>query len=78
MQTYTKINTMFMRDERGLIIPGEWATPEIAWLSENKWHFTEKVDGTNIRVFVGEPDPERYNNISYGGRTDDGAGLHLP
>lgn len=79
---YTKINTMFARAEgTGLIVPGTWATPEIAYLAEAQWYFTEKVDGTNIRVAVadisidagvGSRGPYLLpQDISYGGRTDD-------
>lgn len=79
MRTYTKINTMFERDERGLIIPGKWATPEIAYLADTRWYFTEKVDGTNTRVAIEDiiPYPDqlaenlRPDHVTYGGRTDD-------
>lgn len=68
MRTYCKINTMFKRDTskagRNRIIPGDWATPELDYLSGNDWVFTEKVDGTNIRVFWGD------GVRTYGGRTD--------
>ncbi len=73
MREYVKINTMFKRDTsregRNRIIPGDWSTPELEYLSRNTWHFTEKVDGTNIRVWF------RWENdrpvVSYGGRTND-------
>jgi ATP-dependent RNA circularization protein (DNA/RNA ligase family) len=29
---------------------GSWAKPEFEFLKDNKWVWTEKVDGTNIRV----------------------------
>ncbi len=61
---YLKINTVFKRDERNLIIPGEWSMDEFAFLADVPWTWTEKVDGTNIRVhWNGE-------NITVGGRTD--------
>jgi len=50
MPEYTKINTVWKRTERGQIIEGEYATPELAYLAGNEWEWTEKVNGTNIRV----------------------------
>jgi len=62
---YHKIQTVFKRDpETRQIIEGEYTTPEFAYLAENDWVFTEKVDGTNIRIIW---DGER---VHYGGRTD--------
>lgn len=63
MNEYTKINTIWKRDERGRIIVGDYATPEFALLAGCDWTWTEKVDGTNIRVGW---DGER---IEFGGRT---------
>jgi len=39
-----------MRDNNGKIMPGEFSTPELEYLAGNRWGFSEKVDGTNIRV----------------------------
>lgn len=50
---------------------GEYATPEIEYLKDNDWTFTEKVDGTNIRVHWDGKD------ITYAGRSDD-AQLYVP
>ena len=47
---YQKINTLFKRDERGIIIPEEFTFPEFGWLKNCKWEATEKIDGTNMRV----------------------------
>lgn len=61
---YLKINTVFKRDERNLIMPGNWSTDEFAYLQNAVWTWTEKIDGTNIRLhWNGE-------NITVGGRTD--------
>ena len=63
---------MFKRDmsHKGKIMVGEWSLPEFEYLKDNQWVFTEKVDGTNIRVmFDGE-------SVSYGGKTDN-AQLHV-
>lgn len=66
MKIYPKIQTMFKRDmsNRGQIMEGIWSLPEFEYLKDNQWAFTEKVDGTNIRVmFNGQ-------EIKYGGKTD--------
>ena len=47
---YHKINTCFKRDDQGNIMFGEWSCPEFEYLKNNEWVFTEKIDGTNIRV----------------------------
>jgi hypothetical protein len=46
------------------LIIGDWTHPEFEFLANNVWVFTEKVDGTNIRVIFDE------TGISFGGRTD--------
>lgn len=47
---YSKINTLWMRDEKGKIMEGQYSRPEFQYLWKNDWEFHEKVDGTNIRV----------------------------
>lgn len=66
MSEYHKINTMFKRNMEGdkKIIFDAWAVPEVEYLKNNEWEFTEKVDGTNIRIYW---DGE---NVTFGGRTD--------
>lgn len=65
MSKYHKINTLFKREMKnnGKIIEGEWTCPEFEYLQNNIWSFTEKVDGTNIRIMLGE-------SLTFGGRTD--------
>ena len=64
MREYQKIQTIFKRDEKGHILLGDWSLPEFEYLQNNIWTFTEKVDGTNIRViWNGE-------NIIFAGKTD--------
>jgi hypothetical protein len=63
MAEYTKINTIWKRDERGRIIEGDYATPEFAYLAELDWEWTEKVDGTNVRVGWDG------TSVEFGGRT---------
>jgi hypothetical protein len=61
---YTKIQTAFKRDERNVIIPGEWTLPEFRYLADKDWRWTEKVDGTNIRLHW------NGSEVTVGGRTD--------
>lgn len=62
---------MFKRDmeNKGKIIIGSWTLPEFEYLKNNHWIFTEKVDGTNIRVMFDG------NEIKYNGKSDN-AQLH--
>jgi hypothetical protein len=51
MIEYHKINTIFKRDEKtNRLIIGEYSQPEFEYLANNKWDFSEKIDGTNIRI----------------------------
>lgn len=47
---YQKIQTLFKRDEKNVIIPTELTLPEFGYLKDCKWEATEKIDGTNMRV----------------------------
>lgn len=49
---YPKIQTIFMRDENGIIIPTAFTRPEFEWLKDCKFRAEEKIDGTNIRVEI--------------------------
>lgn len=55
---YPKIDTLFMRDNRKVIIPDQFCNPLFGHLSELKWEATEKIDGTNIRVIVLPPEED--------------------
>lgn len=63
---YHKIMSVYKRDEKTKdFLIGQWSTPEIEYLRNNIWEFTEKIDGTNIRIkYDGE-------NVVYAGRSDD-------
>ena len=50
-QTYTKINTLYKRDEKGNIIIGDFSLPEFKYLYNNKWLAFEKIDGTNMSFY---------------------------
>ncbi len=67
MEEYHKIKTVYKRDPENkykTLIEGEFAIPEFEYLQSNRWIWTEKVDGTNIRVVF---DGER---ITFGGKTE--------
>ncbi len=67
MKEYSKIQTIFKRDmsNKGALILDQYSCPEFEYLKNNDWVFTEKVDGTNVRI-----DWHRSLNIKFGGRTD--------
>ena len=67
MNEYHKIQTLFKRDmttKKKSLIEGQWTLPEFEYLANNRWIFTEKVDGTNIRVMF------KQGKVMFGGRTD--------
>lgn len=68
MTTYHKIMGPFLRHTEGpnrnKIIPWAWSTPEFEKLAELDWYWTEKIDGTNIRVVWDG------NRVVFGGKSD--------
>lgn len=50
MRDYPKIQTLFKRDSKSIIIPTQYTTDEFLYLKDNMWECTEKIDGTNIHV----------------------------
>lgn len=65
MREYHKIQSIYKRDEKThRFIEGQWSLPEFEYLQQNLWTFTEKIDGTNIRILW---DGEK---IELKGRTD--------
>jgi hypothetical protein len=67
MTEYHKINTIFKRDmasKHKNIVVGDWVNDTFEYLAKNQWVFTEKVDGTNIRVIFED------DKVSFAGRTD--------
>jgi hypothetical protein len=71
MKEYHKIQSVFKRDEKThKFIMGDYSREEFKFLKNNKWVYTEKIDGTNIRIgWDGE-------TVKIGGRTDN-AQLHI-
>ncbi len=63
MSEYGKIETLYERDEKTFKVkPGVLKNRTYSLLKT--WHWTEKVDGTNIRVIW------RDGKLSFGGKTD--------
>ena len=66
MIEYNKIDTLYKRDMEGSkrLLDGEFRNPAVEFLKDNIWQFTEKVDGTNIRVYWDG------HKVQFGGRTE--------
>lgn len=67
MKEYPKIQNLFKRDMESRekkLIAGEWTLPEFAYLQNNQWLWSEKIDGTNIRIIWDE------GKLSFKGRTE--------
>ena len=65
MKEYHKIKTLFERDSKTKkLIEGKYCDSAVEFLKDNTWQFTEKVDGTNIRVYWDG------HSVSFAGRTD--------
>ena len=67
MIEYHKIQTIFLRDPETkfkTLLEDKYSRPEFAYLKDNYWIWTEKIDGTNIRIgWDGR-------NLGLGGKTD--------
>jgi len=64
---YHKIENIFNRDmesKEKKLIEGDFKREEFQYLQANNWVWTEKVDGTNIRIMLND------GQLQYGGRTD--------
>lgn len=72
METYHKIQTLFKRDmaNKGKMLMGQWTTPELEYLAPCLWEYTEKVDGTNIRVQYVPNDTMKASHVNFAGRSD--------
>lgn len=66
MIEYDKIETLWKRDMDGSkkLLEGEFRNPVVEFLKDNVWQFTEKIDGTNIRVYWDG------HKVRFGGRTE--------
>jgi len=69
MCEYPKIQTIFKRNPETkfkTVLEGEFSEDWLEYLQYNEWIFTEKVDGTNIRVLW----KGNAEDISFKGKTD--------
>lgn len=66
MKKYHKIENIFQRETTGSkkLMEGVYNDPTVEYLQYCRWIATEKVDGTNIRVYWDG------HTITFGGRTD--------
>uniref|UniRef100_A0A6M3LUJ7 Putative RNA ligase n=1 Tax=viral metagenome TaxID=1070528 RepID=A0A6M3LUJ7_9ZZZZ len=68
MTEYHKIDSVYMRDpatNHRTFLTGEWSRPEFGYLADLDWVWTEKIDGTNIRIHLFSD-----GDFSIRGRTD--------
>lgn len=66
MKEYHKIETIYNRATDGSkkLIEGDFRNETVKMLKDVQWIWTEKIDGTNIRVFWDG------HTVTFGGRTD--------
>ena len=65
MEEYHKIKNIYERDHiTKKIIEGKYTDPMLEYLKDNIWEFTEKIDGTNIRIIWDG------HKVLFAGRTD--------
>lgn len=66
MVTYNKIDAIYERDTTGSkkLIEGKFRNPAVEFLADVEWEFTEKIDGTNIRIHWDG------HKINFGSRTE--------
>ena len=68
MKEYHKIQTIFKRDPADnykTLLEGEFSLLEFEYLQNNEWVYTEKLDGTCIRIMILED-----GELRFGGKTD--------
>lgn len=77
MTKYPKIKTVYLRNPANrykTLLEGQFALPELEYLADNRWEWTEKIDGTNIRVrwglSDGSPLAMPFHSVFFHGRTD--------
>ena len=65
MKEYEKIETLYVRDDSTKkLVEGKFRNETVEFLKDIDWEFTEKIDGTNIRICWDG------HKVSYYGRTD--------
>jgi len=73
MRQYHKIQGIYKRyiegEKKGRFIEGDYSLEEFAYLANNNWQWTEKIDGTNIRIIY-DLHPMSLNIVAIKGKTD--------
>lgn len=65
LKEYHKIETIFRRDDNTKKLnENEWRNETVKFLKDTEWEFTEKIDGTNIRIYWDG------HKVQYFGRTE--------
>ena len=66
MKEYHKIETLYKREDSGKhkLLIGEFRNETVKQCKDLQWIFTEKIDGTNIRIHWDG------HKIEFNGRTD--------
>ena len=65
MKEDEKIETLYVRDDKTKkLVEGKFRNETVELLKDIDWEFTEKIDGTNIRIYWDG------HKVSYYGRTD--------
>jgi hypothetical protein len=67
---YHKIQSVFLRDpatNHKTFLLGQYSMPEFHFLRDAEWVWTEKVDGTNVRIIWDGP----ARKVRFGGKTND-------
>lgn len=65
LKEYHKIETIYKRDKNTKKLnENEFRNETVEFLKNNEWEFTEKIDGTNIRIYWDG------HKVQYFGRTD--------
>lgn len=66
MELYHKIETIYNRNIDGnkKLMEGDFRSETVKFLKDVVWQFTEKIDGTNIRIMWDG------HKVTYGGRTE--------
>jgi len=65
LKEYEKIETLFLRDDKTKkIVEGKYRNETVEFLKDIDWEFTEKIDGTNIRIYWDG------HKVQYFGRTN--------
>lgn len=81
MTEYPHIDSIYKRHtegpDKGKFIFGKYSRPEFEYLKDNQWVWTEKIDGTNIRIMYYTQHVPKFGGIDtweprleFGGKTN--------